>query len=45
MLNFFSRVFFLTILMLVSERTKRESRPRSGECVVTRYEEEEEEED
>lgn len=27
--------------MLVSERTKRESRPRSGECMVTRDEEEE----
>lgn len=27
--------------MLVSERTKRESRPRSGEFVVTRDEEEE----
>ncbi|MPC44522.1 hypothetical protein E2C01_038195 [Portunus trituberculatus] len=31
--------------MLVSERTKRESRPRSEEFVVTRDEEEEEEED
>lgn len=36
----FSLSFFLTILTLVSERTKEESQPRSGECVVTRNGEE-----